>query len=199
MRTFDFKKRKINRSIDEWTEICLAHIGWRCAIDDRAYHICNCGVMVLDEPHVYGQHGNAIMFRDWAKKALRDGEEWRIEEWETTLRQLEIPRKLMTRPEYLALSAAGGEGAIGNEAKSTSDMSPIPCETSDWTLNRVESILSEVAEPGMCESIVKVFGSESNASAVPPKVQSEPLPPTSKTSTSSGTQFGPIEIPSLPF
>ena len=199
MRTLDFKKRKITRSLDEWTEICMYHIGWRCAIDDRPYHICNCGVLVLDEPHVLGQHGNAVMFRDWARKVLKDGEEWRLEEWQTTLRQLDTPVRTMTRPEYLALSAAGGVDAIGNEARSTSASSQTLSEPSDWTQSRLENTLSEVAEPGMCDSLMRVFGPGSSASDASPKAPSEPSPPTSEIVPSSGTPSGQMEIPSLPF
>lgn len=150
-------------------------------LDEKIFHICNNGVLVLNEPYVPGAHGKAVMFRDWARKALRDNEEWRIEAWQKSLRQLDV---------------ADG---TGNEGKSTSDLSQVPLEPTDWSVSALENTLSEVAEPGMCESISRVFGSESNASEDIPKDHSEQLPPISKTTPSSGTPSGQIEIPSLPF
>ena len=177
----EYKKRKIGRSCDEWVEICNAHIGWVCKVDEVIYHICNNGILVINEPYIPGCPRKAMMFRDWVKSALKDEQEWRIEAWQKSLRQL------------------SEDVGTGSEVKSTSDSSQTHSEASALTLKRVESILSEVAEPGMCDSIVKVFGPESNVSVESPKAQLEQLPPISSTTTSSGTQSGQMEIPSLPF
>ena len=181
MRFLDFKKRRVGKSLDEWTELCRAHMGWVCLIDNAIYHIAANGVLILNEPYVPGAHGKAMIFRDWAKKALKEEQEWRIEEWQKSLKPLD------------------GDAATASEDKSTSASSQTLSDPSDWTQSRLENTLSEVAEPGMCDSLMRVFGPGSSASDASPKAPSEPLPPTSEIVLSSGTPSGSMEVPCLPF
>lgn len=167
-----FRKRTVGKSVDEWHKLCMSKFGWVCLIEERIYHILNNGICALNEPESPGSPRKCLMFRDWVKKCLAGGEEWKLIAWQESLKPL------------------SADDATGSEVKSTSDTLNAHSLLSEWTPQKVENTLAEVAEPGMSQLIYKVFTTPSNASDEGQADQSEPLPPTSPKEKSTGIPSG---------
>jgi hypothetical protein len=176
-----FKKRSAGRSIDEWTDVCMKHFGYTCHVDEKKYLVLNQGVLALDEPAVPGMHRRCIIFRDWAKKAIKDGAEWKIEQWHKSLQLL------------------SEDGATVSGAKNTNDGSSETSSNLDWTQPKVVNALSEVLDPGMCASVYEMFKPSSSANEGNMVVFSEPLPPILNQDPSIGTASGATDTQSCPF
>lgn len=172
-----FNKRSAGRSIDEWTKVCMEHFGYTCHCDEKKYLVLNSGVLALDEPYVPGMHRRCIIFRDWAKKAMKDGKEWKIEQWHKSLQLL------------------SEDGVTVSGAKNTNDGSSETSSNLDWTLPKVVNALSEVLDPGMCATVYEMFKPVSSANEGNMVVFSETLPPTSSAEPLTGITSGATEPP----
>ena len=176
-----FNKRSNGRDIDEWSKICDEHFGYTCYADEKKYLVLNSGVLALDEPYVPGMHRRCIIFRDWAKKAMKEGKEWKIEQWHKSLQQL------------------SADGATVSGAKSTNDGSRETSSNLDWTQPKVVNALSEVLDPGMSASVFEMFKPVSSANEGNMVVFSEPSPPILKQDQSTGIISGATDSQSCPF
>jgi hypothetical protein len=172
-----FNKRSNGRGIDEWSKICAEHFGYTCHIEEKKYLVLNSGVLALDEPYVPGMHRRCIIFRDWAKKAMKEGKEWKIEQWHKSLQLL------------------SEDGVTVKGARNTNDGSSETSSNLAWTQPKVESALSEVLDPGMSASVYEMFKPVSSANEGNMVVFSEPLEQTSKQDPLTGTISGVTGCP----